>query len=72
MNTYTVHFTTVASTSLNVEAEDIEEAIDEACNEVYVTLCHQCAREMDLGGEWEPEAVFDRSGKLVWDSRSTV
>jgi hypothetical protein len=68
-NKYTVHFTTVASTTVQVEADDPDEAIDRAYNEVYVSLCHQCAHEMDLGGEWEAEAVTDESGKTLWEEK---
>lgn len=72
MSKFTVHFTTVASTTVTVEADDHDEAIDKACNEVYVSLCHQCAGEADFGGEWEPEAVTDEAGKTVWEEKPLI
>lgn len=70
MSAYIVHFVTPASTSVRIEADDAEEAVDKACDEVYVSLCHQCAGELDLAGEWEPEAVIDEAGELAWERES--
>jgi len=49
-------FTTTASTVFDVpnRGQSREEAIEQACSEVYVSLCHQCAREVELG-DFEPE-----------------
>jgi hypothetical protein len=41
-----------ASGSVEVEAETREEAIEKGENEFYAGLCHQCAREIELG-DWE-------------------
>ena len=71
MAEYTVYFSSGASAWVNkIQAEDADEAIDKACNEVHVTLCHQCAREVDLSGDWEPEAVINEdTGKIEWEAR---
>ena len=67
MPSYTVYFTTVGSTHVKVEASDPEEALDKAYDEVYVYLCHQCAHELDLGGEWEADSVYDNeTNEEVW------
>lgn len=71
MTEYVVHFATTASTSERVTADDPEEAVDKAWSEVYVSLCHQCGRECDLTGEWEPVAVTDlATGELVWEEKT--
>jgi hypothetical protein len=49
MAKYRVAFHATASASVEVEAESEEEAREEAYNELYVSLCHQCARQVDLG-----------------------
>ncbi len=63
---YTVHFTSTASTSVTLEAGDPEEAIDKAYEELHVFVCHQCAEEFDIAGEWEPYVVDDENGREVW------
>ncbi|MGV8064590.1 hypothetical protein PJP13_24305 [Mycobacterium kansasii] len=63
---YTVYLSGHAETSVTVEADDPDEAIDKACNAVHPFICHQCAREIDLGDEWEPNAVFTEGGDIVW------
>lgn len=51
-----IPFVTTASTTVTVPntGQSREEATEQAWEEVYVSLCHQCAREVDLG-EFEPE-----------------
>lgn len=66
MNKYTVHLLSVAETPVHVEAEDVDEAIDKACNQASPQLCHQCAHRVGLGDVWEPSAVFNETGELVW------
>lgn len=58
MSTYTVCFVSTASTTVDVEADDPDEAIDKACQEVYVSICHQCNRNFELSGDWEPESAW--------------
>jgi hypothetical protein len=60
MPKYRVYFTTGASSSVVVEAEDRSDAIDKASDEfAYPSICAQCSGwgqdySMDLG-EWEPD-----------------
>lgn len=69
MTAYTVHFTSLASAWATVEAESPEAAVDLAYNEVHVSLCHQCGRDVELGGEWEAIMAFDDdAGKPVWEA----
>lgn len=71
MPKFTVHFTTTASSSATVEAENYDAAIESAMAELPANVCAQCAGwggsvGIDLGGEWEPESVYDADGKQVW------
>ena len=58
MPEYTLYFTTTASQSVTVEAGDLDEAIDEAYEEIRPSLCASCsgfdrlAPGIDLG-DWE-------------------
>ncbi len=63
---YTVYLSGYAETSVTVEAADPDEAIEKACAEANPFICHQCAREIDLGEEWEPNSVFTEGGDMVW------
>lgn len=57
MAKYTVYWETVASTAFEAEFDDAgmtpdeieEKAIDITSAQAYVSLCHQCAHEVDLG-----------------------
>lgn len=44
-----VVFNVYASTSMQVEADTEEEARELAEQNVHVSLCHQCSREVDIG-----------------------
>lgn len=64
---YLVSMSTGASGVVEVEADSPDEAVDKACEEMYVSICHQCAREVTVGDEWEPEAAYEvESNKEVW------
>lgn len=70
MSNYTVYFTSVASASARVEADDYEEAIDSAWDEMPGSLCHQCAHWIEFSGEWEPDIVIDaETGDTVWEAK---
>lgn len=70
MSDYSVAFSGFASTSTKVTAETPQAAIDMA--EPYVSLCHQCAREAEIGDEWEPVEVIDLdTGDVVWTAPDT-
>ena len=73
MSKFTVYFTTPASMSVTVEAEDYDEAIETAWDKIarpgsFVYASHP--RGFDLAGEWEPECVVDDSDKTVWSERA--
>ena len=71
MPEYTVTFTTVASVNVRVEADDVDDAIDKAWDDAAITLCHQCARKVEVGDELEPDRVFDEStGDTVWERKT--
>lgn len=63
---YTVYLSGHAETSVTVEADDHDEAIEKACSEANPFICHQCAREIQVCEEWEPNAVFNEDGDEVW------
>lgn len=63
---YTVYLSGFAETSVTVEADDPDEAAEKACNEAHPFICHQCAEEVQVGDEWEPNAVFNEDGDVVW------
>lgn len=64
---YSVSLSGYASKAVHVEAENPDEARVQAVEEAYVSLCHQCAHQVDVGDEWEPTAVLDESGATVWE-----
>ncbi len=49
MNRYVVTIAHDACTLHEVEAESVSGAIDAAMDEAGVSLCHQCAKEVELG-----------------------
>lgn len=70
MPSFTVYFNVPGSVSVQVdEAEDADAAIEQACGELYVGLCHACARDLDLGDP-EPFMVTNESGDVAWENRS--
>jgi hypothetical protein len=69
VSTYTIYLTTMASTAVQVEADDLESAIDAAYEETP-SICAQCAgwgqeRNLELGDEWEPGAGYLLDGEWV-------
>ncbi|GAB3830025.1 hypothetical protein [Kribbella italica] len=65
MSTYRVYMGTEASTSVEVQAEDREDAIEKAYEKFQgVILCHQCAHEVDLG-DFEVPVDKDYAVELV-------
>jgi predicted Zn-dependent protease with MMP-like domain len=67
---YTVYFTQTASAEVKVEAGDYNDAIERAWEDLPSSLCHHCASQVDLLGDWEPDAVVNESGKTVWQERT--
>ncbi len=49
MHKFYVSFPVFAHAGMTVEAETQDDAIKIAEDELYPSLCHQCAREIDLG-----------------------
>jgi hypothetical protein len=47
-----------ASTTVEVEADTAEEAAALAEGEAYVSLCHHCASDVEVGDQWD--ATFAR------------
>lgn len=52
MPEFTLYFTQTASRSVTVEAADLEAATEAAYNELPGSLCHQCAGEYEMTGDW--------------------
>lgn len=71
MSSYTIYFTSTASTAVTVEADDFETAVELAYEELPGSVCAQCAGwggrpGIDLSDDWEPnEKSCDVDGKFV-------
>lgn len=70
MAKFTVYLTTTASTSIQVEAEDREEAIEKAESVGMPTICAQCSgmggdQNLDLSDVWDVDEVCDERGNVV-------
>jgi hypothetical protein len=63
---YRVVLVAGATTVVDVEAHSPEEAREEASQEAYVSLCHQCGDDVTVGDDWEPVQVTDDSNQVVW------
>jgi hypothetical protein len=71
MSTYRIFFNQGASTSVEVEADDFEAAIEAAYDHLPVGLCHQCAHLIDLSGDWEEDASgYYVDGELIEPDKS--
>jgi len=73
VSTYRLYFTSTLSTSVEVEAEDLESAIEAAydSNQMPTSICAQCTGygsswSMDHTGEWE----FDETYYLIDDKET--
>lgn len=67
MPKYTVYLQTAASTSVHVEAENADAALDAAYEEEMPRICAQCSGwgggpQLDLGDEWD---VLDPSLDVI-------
>jgi hypothetical protein len=74
MAKYTVYLTTVASTSVEVEADDPGDALEKADSSYMPQICAQCSGwgknfSLELGDEWAPTDVYDSDDNLVWEDR---
>lgn len=65
MATYRVHMIHTVSTNVDVEADDIESAIDLAL-ENAPSATNSTNVGIDEAGEWTEIAVYDESGDEVW------
>jgi hypothetical protein len=70
MAKYIVYLTTTASTSVGVEADDADAAVDAAESADMPTLCAQCSGwgqdySLELSDVWEMSEVTDESGDVV-------
>jgi hypothetical protein len=74
MPKFTVSLRTYAFTSVEVEADSADEAVDAAYEADLPTICAQCAgwgRDnepgLELNEAWEADSVSDEHGKVVLD-----
>ena len=70
MSTYIIHFTAVASASVEVEAEYYAEAAEKAHEELPRDVCAQCGGwgqkwGIDLGGDWEETGDYSVDGEYI-------
>lgn len=71
MPIYDVHFTQTISTTVTVEADSPDEAIDQAyqSSDMPGSMGHGAFGHgvtVDSSGEWEPLDVTDERDKVVW------
>jgi len=57
MPKYLIAYTSTAATYVEIEAENEAEASDRGWNKIDANLCHQCAAEVDLNGDWDEDSV---------------
>lgn len=76
MPTYSVHIIQTVSTSVEVEADSVEEVLEKYYDSpgmpASITVGAFGAASVDEAGEWEPVAIYDTANwdKPVWeDSR---
>lgn len=71
MSTYRIYFNTGASSVVEVEADDLEAAIEAAYDELPSGVCARCAGwgsgpGIDLGGDWEvDDSAYEVDGKWI-------
>lgn len=56
MPKYRVHYVQTASAYVDVEADSADEAEEKGFEKLPSGLCHQCAGEIDLSGDWDVSA----------------
>ena len=71
MAKYTVYLTTTATTAVEVDAENPDEALDKAYDAGMPTICAQCSGwgkgyNLDMDGEWEASEVINANDQVVW------
>lgn len=72
MSKYRVYLQTVASTTIEVEADNKDEAYDKALNEGMPHICAQCSgwgggQNLELNGDWDisEDSTVDESVEEV-------
>lgn len=64
---YTVLLQSAAGTWVDVEADTPQEAAQRGEEDAHVSICHQCAGQVDVGDEWEVVEVLDEdSNEVDW------
>ena len=69
MSTYRIFFTTTASATAEVEAENLDKAVEAAYDKIPDDVCAQCGGwgsdySMELGGDWASADDYEVDG--VW------
>jgi hypothetical protein len=59
---YFVTFEVFASTTIEVHADSEEQAREQACKRVHVSLCHQCASDLNIDDVGEITHVEEAGG----------
>ncbi len=65
MSEYRVHLVQTVSTTVEVEADDMDQAIEAALNEAP-SPTNSTNTGIDPSGDWMEVAVYDESGDEVW------
>lgn len=75
MSRFRVVLVTTSSTTVDVEADDIESAIEEAHERMPGDICAGCSGYghtswwRELGDDWDAVLVEDGTGAVVWERK---
>lgn len=74
MAKYIVHLMTMAHTSVEVEADDRDEAIDQALGADMPRICAQCSgwgsgQNLEISDAWDASGVTEPDGSY-WNARN--
>lgn len=73
-DTYIIYLSTGASASVEVEADDLDQAYERA-HDLAPRICAQCSGwgqsySLDLGDDWEAEDEYELNGEYIDPKRS--
>ena len=66
MSEYSVMLEVFASTSVTVDADSVEEAMDLAALEASASICHHCSRKLNVSDVGEVLEVLGPDNEIAW------
>lgn len=67
MSEYSVMLEVFASTSVTVDADSVEEAMDLAALEASASICHHCSRKLNVSDVGEVLEVLGPDNEIAWE-----